>query len=96
MSCLWSSVGFKIDAVTLFFKFFFFVKFIFGQDGNTCIHWEQISHNIQRMVAKRGLTNRANVHTLCEKKSFKTQHGSIPIDPASLAAIGHRFIAKQI
>ena len=28
------------------------------------------------------------------KKSFKTQHGRIPIDPAILAAIGHRFIAK--
>ena len=25
---------------------------------------------------------------------FKTQRGRIPIDPAILAAIGHRFIAK--
>ena len=30
------------------------------------------------------------------KKSFKTQHDRIPIDPAILAAIGHRFIAKKI
>ena len=30
---------------------------------------------------------------LCEK-SFKTQHSRIPIDPAILAAIGHRYIAK--
>ena len=29
------------------------------------------------------------------KKSFKTQHGRIPIDPAMLAAIGHRFIAPN-
>ena len=29
------------------------------------------------------------------KKSFKTQHGRIPIDPAILAAIAHRFIAKK-
>ena len=31
------------------------------------------------------------------KKSFKTQHGRIPIDPVILAAIGHRFyfIAKN-
>ena len=29
------------------------------------------------------------------KKSFKTQHGTIAIDPAILAAIGHRFIAKN-
>ena len=27
------------------------------------------------------------------KKLFKTQHGRIPIDPAILAVIGHRFIA---
>ena len=32
---------------------------------------------------------------LCEKKSFKTQHGRNPIDPAILAAIRHRFIAKR-
>ena len=47
------------------------------------------------MVAKRGRTNRANVHTPDVKKSFKTQHGRIPINPATLAAIGHRFIAKK-
>ena len=29
------------------------------------------------------------------KKSFKAQHGRIPIDPAILAAIGHRFVAKK-
>ena len=46
-------------------------------------------------VAKRGLTNRANIHYPYVKKWFKTQHGIIPIDPAILAAIGHRFIAKK-
>ena len=45
------------------------------------------------MLAKRGLTNWVNIHTLCEK-SFKAHHGRIPIDPVSLAAIGHRLIAK--
>ena len=29
------------------------------------------------------------------KKSFKTQHGRIPIDPAILPAIGHGFIAQK-
>ena len=29
------------------------------------------------------------------KKSFQTQYGRIPIDPAILAAIGHRFIANK-
>ena len=29
------------------------------------------------------------------KKSFKTQHGRILVDPAILAAIGHRFIAQE-
>ena len=48
------------------------------------------------MVAKRGLTIRANVHTPNVKKSFKTQRDRIPIDSAILAAIGHRFIAKKM
>ena len=45
------------------------------------------------MVAKRRLTNQTNVHTRYPyvKMSFKTQHGRIPIDPAILAAFGHRF-----
>ena len=29
------------------------------------------------------------------KKSFKTRHGRIPIDPAIVAAIGHHFIAEK-
>ena len=29
------------------------------------------------------------------KKLFKTQHGKISIDPAILAAIGHRFTSKK-
>ena len=31
----------------------------------------------------------------CVKKSFKTQHSRILINPAILATIGHRFIAKN-
>ena len=53
---------------------------------------DQISHT-QSMVAKRGRTNWANIHTPTDvKKSYKTQHGRIQIDPAILPAIGHRFI----
>ena len=37
------------------------------------------------MVAERGLTNQANVHTPMWEKSFKIQHGRIPIDPAIMA-----------
>ena len=48
---------------------------------------DQISH-IQSMVAKRGLTNQANVHTPMMNKCYKTQHGRILIDPAIMAAIG--------
>ena len=74
----------------LFFLFFYANREI----RVACIRGDQISH-IQSMVAKRGLTNRANVHTSMSKKSFKTQHGRNPIDPAILAAIGHRFIANK-
>ena len=51
---------------------------------------DQISHT-QSMVANRGLTNRANVHT----PMWKIQYGRIPVDPAVLAAIGHRLIAPS-
>ena len=30
------------------------------------------------------------------KRLFEAQHDRIPIDPAILAAIGHRFIAKKL
>ena len=66
VSGFWSSVGFKSGALM---HFFFLVIFFFGQQGNTwsCdtwrihVHGDHISH-IPRMVAKRGLTNQANVH----------------------------------
>ena len=41
--------------------------------GTRLLEPDQISHT-QRMVAKRSLTNRANVDTPYVKKSFKTQH----------------------
>ena len=48
---------------------------------------DQMTHT-QSMVATRGRTNQANVHTrMWIGKHFKTQHGRIPIDPAILAAI---------
>ena len=49
---------------------------------------DQISHT-QSMVAKNDSQIGTNVHHV--KKSLKTQHDRIPIDPA----IGHRFIAQK-
>ena len=78
----------------------FCLIFLFANQWNTWYKYtwllkpDKISHT-QSMVAKTGRTNRANVHTPCVNKSCKTQHGRISIDPAVLAAIGHRFIAKN-
>ena len=80
VSGFWSSVSFKIGPATRYLFYFF------CQQGNT---WYP---HIQSMVAKRGLTNWANVHTPMRNGRLK-QHGRIPIDPAILAATGHRFIA---
>ena len=80
--------------LVLFLAIFLFLPTTEIRD--TCIHgyWNQTKFPIHKsMVAKRGHTNLANVHTPIWKKSFKTQHGRIPIDPVILAAIGHRFIA---
>ena len=44
---------------------------------------------------RRGLTYQANVRTHYVKKLVIIRYGRIPIQPAILAAIGHRFIAKQ-
>ena len=56
-----------------------------------CICGDQISHT-QSMVNKRGLTNQAKINV---KKSVKAQHSRIPINPAILTAIGHRFTAQK-
>ena len=53
---------------------------------------DQISHT-QSMVAKRGCLNWGNVHTPYAKKSFKTEHGRIPIDQAIWAAIWAAIIS---
>ena len=55
---------------------------------DTCIHgyWNQTKFPIH-MVAKRGRTNRTYPYV---KKSFKTQHGRIPINRAILTAIGQK------
>ena len=74
-----------------FFSAIFFLPA--GKYVTHCIRGDQRSHIIRSMVAKRGLTNQANVHTTMWKKSFKAQHGRIPIDPAIFDAIGHRFVA---
>ena len=60
VSGFWSKVGFKIGAVTsLFFGNF---SFVFAKTWYTILEPDQISHT-QSIVAKRGLTNRANVRT---------------------------------
>ena len=59
-----------------------------------CIHGDQISH-IQSTVAKRGPHKPGKRSYPYVKTSFKAQHGRIPIDPAILAAIEHRFIAPK-
>ena len=86
-------VRFKIGAVTHFYFSHIFVLPT-GKYVIHCIRGNQISH-VQSMVAKRGLTNWANIHTPMWTKSFKAQHDRVPIDPAILAAIGHRFIAQK-
>ena len=45
--------------------------------------------------AERHCTKSGKLSYHYVKKSFKTQHGRIPIDPAILAAVGHRFIEKK-
>ena len=65
-----------------------------------CVHTlllepDQLSHTQSMVDTSRGCTNRANVRTPLPRFEKKTQHGRIPIDPAILAAIGHRFIAKE-
>ena len=71
-------------------RFFFgnsvVVSFVFpclptSERCDTCTHGvlepDHVSHT-QSMVVKRGLANRANVHTSVWKKSFKTLHGIAP------------------
>ena len=53
------------------------------------------SSHTQNMVAQRGHIISGKRSHPYVKKSFKTQHGRIPIDPAILSAIGHRFIAQK-
>ena len=47
---------------------------------------DKISH-----ITKRGKLGKRSYPYV--KQSFKTQRSRLPIDPAILAAIGHRFIA---
>ena len=57
---------------------------------DTCIRGDQMAHYAkcggQDKPHKSGKRSYPAV-----KKSFKIQHGRIPIDPAILAAIGHRL-----
>ena len=99
VSSFWSSVGFKIGAVTLFFFFFFFFfsplsVIFFLPAGKYVIHGDQISH-LQSMVAKRGLTNRANVYTPMWKCRLKHSTAEFQWIQQIFAAIGHRFIANK-
>ena len=75
-------------------ELFLFLFLIFLNMYTRLLEPDQITYT-QSMVAKRGLKNRANIYTPICEKLFKTQHGRILIDPAILAPIGHRFIAKS-
>ena len=59
-----------------------------------CIRGDQISHYTKHSGYESPHKSGKRSYPYV-KKSFKAQHGRIPIDPASLAAIGHRFIAKN-
>ena len=62
-----------------------------------CGYWKQTKFPTHKVWWLREAAQIGQMFTpLCEKKFFKTQHGIIPIDPAILVAIGHRFIAKKI
>ena len=74
----------------------FFLSFLFGNNflptGKYLIH---VRIHLSRISPYKVYWLR-EVHKKSSypyvKKLFKTQHGRIPIDPAILAAIGHRFI----
>ena len=93
-------IGFKIGAVTRFLggNFVFIYSFFVWQSVKYVIHVYAVIRTrpnfpYASMVAKRGLTNPTNVHTPFVNKAFKAQCGRIIINPAVLAAIGHRIIA---
>ena len=63
LASFWSSVGLKIGALTRFFSTIFFC--FANREIRDTLCGEHISH-IQSTMAKRGLTERANVHTIRE------------------------------
>ena len=96
----WSSVGFKIGAFIwgpFFLIFFFQVFFFFCQQGNTrYIVYAGTKFPIYKVWWLREASQiRHTFIPFYVKMSFKAQHGRIPIDPAVLAGIGHRFLAKK-
>ena len=74
----------KIGAVD---ALFFLVILFFLANREIRDTYAGTTFRIQSMVAKRGLTNQANVHTPFVKKSFKTQHDRIPIDQTEFQSI---------
>ena len=89
VSGFWSSVGFNIGAVT---RFFYFASreirdILYTRGPN----FPYTKYGGLERPHKSGKRSYPYV-----KKSFKAQHGTISIDPAILAAIGHRFMAKRI
>ena len=87
-------VCFKIGSVTHFFLNFFCCQLVKYVIHIYAVIGTRPNFPYTKYGGKRSLTNQANVHIPCVKKSW-TQRGRIPIDPAILAAIGHRFIATN-
>ena len=90
VSGFWSSVGLKIGTVACFCLFF-----ANREIRDTYIVSSGTTFPMQSMVAKRGLTNHANVHTHMWKSRLKHSTAEFQSIPAILAAIVHCFIAPQ-
>ena len=88
---------------TYFYFNFFFVIFFFwpSSEIHICGYWNQTKFPIHKVwwLRQALLIGQTSIPPTCTctcmwTSRLKTQHSRIPIDPATLAAIGQRFIAK--
>ena len=97
----WSQFGLKIGAVTYLLLFLEVICFLPTSEimWYFCIsgYWNQSKFPIHKVWWLREASEIGQTFIpLCEQKSFKTQRGRIPIHPAILVAVGHRFIIKKL
>ena len=92
-------VDFKIVFFYFFFKLSVCQPVKYGIHVYVCIHsyWNQTKFPIHKVwwLREASQIGKTVIPLQYVKKLFKTQPGRIPIDPAILAAIGHRFIAQK-